>query len=299
MPVQEFNLVVTAPGVRLDKFITEQIPDLSRSQSQKLIEDGFVTVNNRPEKASYKLGLRDNVTVKIPPPSPSYLQPLEMEVPIIYEDDDVLMVDKPAGLTVHPAPGYKGPTLINAVLAHLAKFDQETSRPGIVHRLDKDTSGVMVVARHPAALAKVAEQFKKHTVKKVYIALVQGRLTPEQGIIDAPIGRDMIDRTKMAISPASHGRNARTQYKVIRYYGDKTLLEAMPETGRTHQIRVHLAAIGHPVIGDAVYGKKSPDLARQFLHAYKLGFNLPSTGKWMEFESPLPADLAETLKHLV
>ncbi len=298
MTMREFDFKVIQPGFRLDKFVAEQVAEISRSQAQKLIEDGFVTINDQPQKASYKVIAGDRVRVKIPPPSPSHLLPLKIDVPIIYEDDDVLVVDKPAGLTVHPAPGYKGPTLINAVLSHLYKFDPDIPRPGIVHRLDKDTSGVMVVARHPSALVKIASQFKEHTVRKVYLALVHGKLTPEHGIIEAPIGRDNIDRTKMAISTENRGRKARTQYKVLRYFGDNTLLEAMPETGRTHQIRVHLAAVGHAIIGDAVYGKKSPLLGRQFLHAHKLGFNLPSSGQRVEFESPLPADLAQMLKLL-
>ena len=298
MTEHEFNFTVIQPGIRLDKLVTGQVGEISRSQVQKLIAEDFVTVNDQPQKASYKVNSGDKVKVKVPPPSPSHLLPLPIDVPIIYEDEDVLVVDKPAGLTVHPAPGYKGPTLINAVLSHLKKFDQETPRPGIVHRLDKDTSGVMVVARHPLALAKLASQFKEHTVRKVYLALVHGKLTPEQGIIEAPIGRDNVDRTRMAISTESRGRKARTQYKVLRYFGDNTLLEAMPETGRTHQIRVHFAAVGHAIVGDAIYGKKSPLLGRQFLHAYKLGFNLPSSGKRVDFESPLPADLAQMLKLL-
>jgi len=298
MPRQEYTFTVKETGIRLDKFVAAQVPDISRAQAQKLIAASLVTVNGQPGKASDKLNRDDVVGVVIPPPAAVTLPPLEMTVPVLYEDDDVLVVDKPAGLTVHPAPGYNGPTLVNAVAAHLARFDAATPRPGIVHRLDKNTSGVMVVARHPAALAKVAEQFKKHTVKKVYIALVQGKLSPETVIIEAPIGRDSGDRTKMAISSASRGRNARTRYQVLAYLGKYTLLEAMPETGRTHQIRVHLAAIGHPVYGDAVYGQRSALLPRQFLHAHKLGFYLPSGGEWREFESPLPADLAQTMKQL-
>lgn len=298
MPQQEYTFTVKETDLRLDKYVAAQLPDFSRAQAQKLLTAGYVTLNGQPGKASAKLNRDDVVRVTLPPPSFGNLPPLAIPVPVLYEDDDVLVVDKPAGLTVHPAPGYSGPTLVNAVVAHLSRFDAAAARPGIVHRLDKNTSGVMVVARHPAALAKVAEQFKKHTVKKVYIALVRGKLSPATGVIEAPIGRDSGDRTKMAVSPESRGRHARTVYRVVQYLPKHTLLEAMPETGRTHQIRVHLAAIGHPVFGDAVYGQKSPVLPRQFLHAHQLGFYLPSNGQWREFESPLPADLAQTMKQL-
>jgi 23S rRNA pseudouridine1911/1915/1917 synthase len=294
--MKEFLFVVEQSGIRLDKYISEMCPELSRTQAQRLILDGQVTVNGNPEKASYKLSAGDRVHVKIPPPTPSHLTPENIPVPILYEDDDILVVDKPAGLTVHPAPGHTGHTLVNAVLSHLATLSDDVQRPGIVHRLDKDTSGVMVIARNPVAHENLAAQFKQHTVKKVYLALVRGQVTPEEGIIEAPIGRDTGDRKKMAISGESRGRKALTRYKVIRFLGNYTLLEVMPQTGRTHQIRVHLAAIGYPVVGDATYGIKSPILSRQFLHAHKLGFSLPSTGKYVEFTSPLPEDLEKALK---
>jgi 23S rRNA pseudouridine1911/1915/1917 synthase len=295
---KQFNFIIVQSGIRLDKYISEMCPDLSRTQAQRLILDGQVTVNGNPEKASYKLSTGDKVYVKIPLPTPSHLMPENIPVPILYEDDDILVVNKPAGLTVHPAPGHTGHTLVNAVLSHLATLSNEAQRPGIVHRLDKDTSGVMVIARNPVAHENLADQFKKHTVKKVYLALVRGHLTPEEGIIEAPIGRDTGDRKKMAIASENRGRKALTRYRVIRYPGNNTLLEVMPQTGRTHQIRVHLAAIGYPVVGDATYGVKSPVLSRQFLHAHKLGFHLPSTGKYMEFTSLLPEDLEKVLKEI-
>jgi 23S rRNA pseudouridine1911/1915/1917 synthase len=296
---KQFHFTIVQPGIRLDKFVSGQVPDLSRTQAQHLIEGGQVTVNGNPEKASFKLTAGDTVLVTIPPPTPSHLTPENIPVPILYEDDDVLVVDKPAGLTVHPAPGHPGHTLVNAVLSHLATLPDDAQRPGIVHRLDKDTSGVMVIARNPVAHENLAAQFKKHAVKKVYLALVRGQVTPEEGIIEAPIGRDTSDRKKMAISGESRGRKALTRYKVIRFLGNYTLLEVMPQTGRTHQIRVHLAAIGYPVVGDATYGIKSPALSRQFLHAHKLGFRLPSTDKYVEFTSPLPEDLEKALKEVV
>jgi 23S rRNA pseudouridine1911/1915/1917 synthase len=295
---QEFRFAIEQPGARLDKFLADNCPGISRTQAQRLIEDGQVTVNGRPEKAGYRLALGDTVLVRALPPAPSHLAAEDIPVPILYEDDDILVVDKPAGLTVHPAPGHRGHTLVNAVLAHLASAPGGAERPGIVHRLDKDTSGVMVIARNAAAHANLAAQFKQHKVTKVYLALVRGHLTPEEGIIEAAIGRDAGDRKKMAVTGENRGRQAVTRYRVTRYIGNCTYLEVMPRTGRTHQIRVHLAAIGYPVVGDATYGVKSPLLSRQFLHAHRLGFSLPSTGKYVEFTSPLPADLEQTLKEI-
>ncbi|MFY9814592.1 MAG: RluA family pseudouridine synthase [Dehalococcoidales bacterium] len=287
-------------GFRLDKFVSENCPGLSRSQAQKLIDEGNVLVNGIAEKASHKTEAGEKIEITVPPPAPTGLLPEAIPVKIIYEDDDLLVIDKPAGLTVHPAPGHPSHTLVNAVLSHLNEIedDGEVTRPGIVHRLDKDTSGVMLVAKNNVALANLADQFKARTVKKTYITLVKGILRPDKGVIDAPIGRDSGDRKKMAVTGESRGRAARTNYRVIRYVGKNTLLEIMPETGRTHQIRVHLAAIGYPVFGDITYGKKSAFLNRQFLHAQKIGFNLPATGKWVEFESPLPEDLEQALKEL-
>ena len=295
---KQFSFTIVEPGARLDKFIAEQVADLSRTQAQKLIENGCVTVNGAPEKASYKLNAGEDVLVKIPPSAPSHLVPEDIPVPILYEDEDILVVDKPAGLTVHPAPGHRGHTLVNAVLSHLNTMSDNALRPGIVHRLDKDTSGVMVIARNTIAHERLAAQFKQHAVKKVYVTLVRGHLVPEEGIIEAPVGRDSGDRKKMAVTGEKRGRSALTRYKVIKYAGKNTLLEVMPQTGRTHQIRVHLAAIGYPVVGDATYGVKSPVLSRQFLHAHRLGFCHPSTEKYMEFISPLPADLEKALKEL-
>ena len=287
-------------GFRLDKFVSENCPGLSRSQAQKLIDEGNVLVNGIAEKASHKTEAGEKIEITVPPPAPTGLLPEAIPVKIIYEDDDLLVIDKPAGLTVHPAPGHPSHTLVNAVLSHLNEIedDGEVTRPGIVHRLDKDTSGVMLVAKNNVALANLADQFKARTVKKTYITLVKGILRPDKGVIDAPIGRDSGDRKKMAVTGESRGRAARTNYRVIRYVGKNSLLEIMPETGRTHQIRVHLAAIGFAVFGDITYGKKSAFLNRQFLHAHKIGFNLPATGKWVEFESPLPEDLEQALKEL-
>jgi 23S rRNA pseudouridine1911/1915/1917 synthase len=293
-----YNFVVDKSGVRLDKFVGERCPELSRTHAQKLIGDGCITVNGRVAKASLKLSLGDKVDIVIPPTPLSPLSPEEIPLNIIYEDDDLLVVDKPAGLTVHPAPGHPGHTLLNAILSHYPHLIDisDSLRPGIVHRLDKDTSGVMLVAKNRVAQANLVNQFRARSVVKAYLVLVKGKLTPESGIIEAAIGRDPRNRKRMAV--VSRGREARTEYRVVRYLGNYTLLEVTPETGRTHQIRVHLAAIGYPVVGDATYGVKSPHLSRQFLHACRLGFNLPSTGEYVEFTSALPPDLEQALKDI-
>ena len=295
-----YQFIADRRGVRLDKFVSEKCLGLSRSQAQKIIDDGFVVVNGLIEKASHKTETGERIEITLPPSAPSGLLPEAIPVKILFEDDDLLVIDKPAGMTVHPAPGHPSHTLVNAVLSHLSEIEDETdvSRPGIVHRLNKDTSGVMLVAKNNVALANLSDQFKSHSVKKVYLTLVKGILKPERGVIEAPIGRDSGDRKKMAVTGESRGRQARTNYLVLRYIGKNSLLEITPETGRTHQIRVHLAAIGYPVIGDATYGKKSAFLNRQFLHAHRLGFYLPSSGKFVAFESPLPEDLQKALKEL-
>ena len=231
----------------------------------------------------------------IPPVPPSTLTPEKIALDIIYEDDDLMVLDKPAGLTVHPAPGHAAGTLVNAILAHYPRLADisDSLRPGIVHRLDKDTSGVIVVAKNKMAHLNLAEQFQSKTVSKVYQALVKGRIIPESGIIEAPLGRDPANRKRIAV--VQSGREASTEYRVMEYLPGYTLLEMRPKTGRTHQIRVHLAAIGYPVVGDATYGLKSPHIPRQFLHAHRLGFRLPSTGEYREFTSPLPPDLEYVL----
>jgi 23S rRNA pseudouridine1911/1915/1917 synthase len=294
---KSFHLKVEESGLRLDKYVSQACPELSRTQAQKLIEDGNIAVNGKAAKSSLKLQAGDAVDILIPPPTPSTLTPESIPLKVLYEDRDLMVVDKPPGLTVHPAPGHYTHTLVNAILAHLPDIQAgETSRPGIVHRLDKDTSGLILIAKNPASHMKLADQFKNRSVLKVYLALVKGRLAPELGIIEAKIGRDPRSRQRMAV--VTRGREARTQYQVIRYIDNCSLLEIRPKTGRTHQIRVHLAAIGFPVVGDTTYGAKSDYVSRQFLHAFKLGFKLPSTGKYREYESALPPDLAEALKKI-
>jgi 23S rRNA pseudouridine1911/1915/1917 synthase len=295
---KRYHFVADKPGTRLDKFVSEKCPEISRTQAQKLVVEGHITVNGCAAKPSLKLDVGDKIDIFIPPTPPSPLSPETIPLNILYEDDDLLVVDKPAGLTVHPAPGHPEHTLVNAILAHFPHLADisDSLRPGIVHRLDKDTSGVMLVAKNRAAQLNLINQFKSRAIVKAYLVLVKGRLTPERGIIEAAIGRHPGNRKRMAV--VTGGREARTQYRVIKYIDDYTLLEVTPETGRTHQIRVHLAAIGYPVLGDAVYGVKSPHLSRQFLHASRLGFKLPSTGEYVEFTSELPLDLAKALKEI-
>lgn len=294
----KFNFVVGAAGIRLDRFIAEKCPELSRTFAQKLIREGRVTVNSRAARAGWELDAGDAVQITLPPPPPEHPFPENIPLSVVYEDDDLLVIDKPAGLPVHPAPGHPARTLVNAVL-HLYPGLADTGdslRPGIVHRLDKDTSGLVLVARNETSRAYLAAQFKNRTVRKVYRALVRGRLTPETGVIEAALGRDPRNRKRMTV--LAEGRGARTAYRVLEYVGDCTLLEVIPHTGRTHQIRVHLSAIGFPILGDNVYGVKSPHLSRQFLHASLLGFRLPATGEYAEFTSELPPDLARALQAL-
>jgi len=292
---KEYSFLADISGARLDKFVGDRCPDLSRTHAQQLITGGFITVNGRPVKPSLKLNIGDKIDITIPPEPPGRLTPEDIPLHIIYEDADLLVVDKPAGLAVHPAPGHPAHTLVNAILGYLPGLaeDADSLRPGIVHRLDKDTSGLIVVVKNRQAQANLSEQFKSRSVSKSYLVLVKGKLTPEKGIIEADIGRDPHNRQRMAV--VAVGREARTEYRVVRYIGNYSLLVIKPETGRTHQIRVHLAAIGFPVVGDATYGLKSPHLSRQFLHASRLGFHLPSTGEYVEFESPLPPDLEQAL----
>jgi 23S rRNA pseudouridine1911/1915/1917 synthase len=291
----QFNSPV--PNIRLDKYLAQVLPRFSRAYLQKLIGQGYVLVNGQMTKASQRLNKADKITVDLPPlPGRPLAEPIPLA--IIYEDADILVIDKPAGLTVHPAPGHPSHTLVNAVLAHCPglTMSNELMRPGIVHRLDKDTSGLIVIAKNDFAREYLAAQFKSRTVTKGYLVLVKGRLSPEQGIIEAPIGRDPHSRRKMAIIEA--GKEASTQYQVRNYLHNYTLVEVTPLTGRTHQIRLHLSAIGYPVVGDPIYGTKSAYLNRQFIHAYRIGFRLPSTKQYQEFTSPLPMDLEQALEFL-
>ena len=283
---------------RIDVFLTEKFPQLSRSRIQRLIEDGRVKVNGQPAKASQRVNAGDTISISLP--SPEVPAPAFEAIPldIVYEDNDLMVVNKPAGLTVHPAPGHPVNTLVNSLIAYNPGLAQvgDPSRPGIVHRLDKDTSGLLLIAKTIHAQQDLINQFKAHTIRKGYLVLVKGKLVPADGIIEAPIGRDPRNRKRMAV--VSESKQARTRYHVINYLNDYTLLEVTTETGRTHQIRVHLSAIGFPVAGDKVYGAKSGYFNRQFVHAYKLGFHLPSSGHYKELICELPADLEHDFNSL-
>ena len=297
---REYSFVVDGQGIRLDRYVAGNCPELTRSQAQKLIGEGLVQVNGAVAKAGLKLSNGDLVTVTVPPPATGLLEPEAIPFGILYEDDDILVIDKPAGLPVHPAPGHPEHTLVNAILAYLSVPPDtgDPLRPGIVHRLDMDTSGVMLVAKNRVARANLVEQFKTRSVLKIYLVLVRGHLVPERGVIEAPIGRAPRNRKRMAVVAEGQGRPARTEYRVLKYIDNYSLLEVTPETGRTHQIRVHLAAIGYPVVGDATYGVRSTSLSRQFVHASRLGFRLPSSGEYVEFEAALPPDLTKVLKDI-
>jgi 23S rRNA pseudouridine1911/1915/1917 synthase len=294
---KKLELIANRSGVRLDKYVAEEYTELSRSYIQRLIVNGHVTVNNCVAKGSLKLNVGDRVVLVMPPPIPSTPLPEEIPLVIVYEDNDLLVIDKSAGLTVHPAPGHPKHTLVNAVLAHCPDIEINGSvRPGIVHRLDKNTSGLIIVAKNDAAHRDLSDQIKNRSVIKRYLVLVEGCLSPDRGIIEAPIDRDPSHRKRMAV--VSEGREAFTQYQVIKHMDNYTLLEVTIKTGRTHQIRVHLSAIGFPVVGDEVYGRMSPGLNRQFVHACYLGFKLPSSGEYIELRSDLPVDLEEALERI-
>jgi len=303
------ELRVSEGGQRLDKYVAQAVPDLSRSQAQKLIEDGLVTVNRGMAKASYGVEIGDLVVVRIPPPETLEVRPESIPLNIVYEDEDIIVVNKPAGMVVHPAYGHRTGTLVNALLAHCPTLAgaEDASRPGVVHRLDKDTSGLIIVAKNDSAWQCIQRQFKRREVKKVYVALLEGRLEPVQGVIEAPIGRDKKRRKRMAV--VEGGREARTEYRVVEYLGREggkashpyTLVEAEPKTGRTHQVRVHFASIGHPLAGDPVYGfrqQRLSSLRRQFLHAQALRFRLPGTNEYVELTAELPEDLTGVLEEL-
>lgn len=290
------RLTVVGPGQRLDRYLAAHT-GITRSQLQRLIEAGQVRVNGKPGKAGQRLETGDAVEAELAPPQAPSLVPQPLPLTVVYEDGDLLVIDKPAGLAVHPGPGHPDRTLANAVLAWVPGLQHtgDALRPGLVHRLDKDTSGLIVVAKHPAAQEYLARQFRDRTTEKTYLALVAGRLSPLRGAIEAPIGRDQAHRQRMAV--AAGGRDARTTYRVMEYLPKHTLVEVGLETGRTHQVRVHFAAIGHPVAGDALYGKAEPWCPRQFLHACRLRFRRPSDSAPVEANSDLPADLQAALAH--
>ena len=290
--------VCDRPGERLDRFLADRCTDLSRTRIKRLIADGEVTVEGATSNAGFRLKSGQSVTIRAPDPAPSHVLPQNIPIDVVYEDDHMLVVDKPAGMPVHPGIGHPDSTLLNAVLGISPEVASVggTLRPGLVHRLDKDTSGLMAIAKTDDAHRSLSEQLKNRTVDKGYLALVVGTLEPVEAIIEAPVGRDPNDRKKMAI--IEDGREALTRYHTIARLRGCTYVDVRPKTGRTHQIRVHFASIGHPVFGDATYGFPDSRLARQFLHASSLEFEHPATGKRVGFESPLPDDLQAVLDDL-
>lgn len=291
--MEEFEFQNTRTPERIDKFLTDFLPDLSRSHIQRLIKDGHVTVNEKCVKVNYKVGKEEVVKVIIPEPETlPEIVPEEIPLDILYEDDDILVVNKPKGMVVHPAPGHYTGTLVNAVMYHCQDNLSGINgvlRPGIVHRIDMDTTGSLLVCKNDQAHHILAEQLKEHSITRKYHAIVHGNLKEDSGTINAPIGRHPTDRKKMSVH-SSNGRRAVTHYRVLERFGNYTYIECALETGRTHQIRVHMASIGHPILGDSVYGPaKCPfHLQGQTLHAKILGINHPKTGEYMEFDAPLP-----------
>ena len=284
-----------ASGLRLDRFLAD-LPEIgSRAAAERLLEGGLVLVDGAPSAKSRRLAGGEEVEFE-PPQAPPGLAPEEFELGIPYEDEHLLVVDKPAGVVVHPSPGHVTGTLVHGVLAHGAAGGEE-DRPGIVHRLDRDTSGLLVVARSDEAYERLQELVRQHGLERTYIALVRGRPRSRKGRIEAPIGRDRRDPTRQSLNTDSP-RDAVTHFELLELIGQHALLRVDLETGRTHQIRVHLAAIGLPVVGDSVYGVPDPALGRQFLHATRLAFEHPFTGTRVEVESPLPGELARYLDEL-
>ncbi|MFA5577664.1 MAG: RluA family pseudouridine synthase [Tissierellaceae bacterium] len=278
-------------GDRLDVFLSKELDELSRSYIQKLIKEKMVFVNKKTPKPSYLVEEGDHIFVQLPRAKPLQIAAEDIALDIVYEDDDLLIVNKPQGMVVHPAPGNYTGTLVNALLFHVDKLSSINGiiRPGIVHRLDKDTSGLLIVAKKDRVHRELSEQLKNREISRVYIALVHGRVKKDEGLIDLPIGRHPIDRKKMAVS-YKNSREATTAFKVLERYEDYTLLEVSLETGRTHQIRVHMAYINHPIVGEPVYSRQKNEfkINKQMLHAYKLGFLHPTSKNYMEFELDLP-----------
>ena len=296
------TLTADREGERLDAFLARSVPGLTRSAAQKLLEDGAVTLSGRPGKKNDRTVVGIKVSVTLPDPEPLDVLPQNIPLDVVYEDDDVIVVNKPVGMVVHPAPGHPDGTLVNALLYHCGSSLSGINgvlRPGIVHRIDRDTSGLIIAAKNDRAHLALAAQLQDHTLARVYEAVAVGGLKEDAGTVDAPIGRHPVDRKKMAVD-RKNGRPAVTHWSVLARYPGYTRVECRLETGRTHQIRVHMASIGHPLLGDVVYGNKKPfpGLAGQCLHAKRLRFLHPSTGEPVEVECPLPQWFTDVLKKI-
>ncbi|GBF11953.1 ribosomal large subunit pseudouridine synthase D [Tepidibacillus sp. HK-1] len=285
---------------RIDKFLSEQFEEWSRSQIQQWIKEGNVTVNGRMVKANYKIQEDDEVVLQVPPQKELNIEPESIPLDIVYEDQDVIVINKPRGMVVHPAPGHYSGTLVNALLYHCKDLSgiNGVLRPGIVHRIDKDTSGLLMAAKNDLAHESLARQLKDHDVHRIYLALVHGEIPHDLGTIDAPIGRDPHDRKKMTVIH-KNSKHAVTHFVVKERFQGFTLVECKLETGRTHQIRVHMQYIGHPLVGDPLYGlKKTLKIDGQALHAKTLGFKHPRTNEYLEFDSELPEDMQGLIEEL-
>jgi 23S rRNA pseudouridine1911/1915/1917 synthase len=302
--MSEFSITRDDVGERLDRYLTRQLPSQSRAYLQQLIAQAQILVEGRATKPGYRLRAGDRITVSLPLPKPSGVLPEPIALDVLYEDGHLLVVNKAAGMVVHPSPGNASGTLVNALLAHCTSLSGigGVERPGIVHRLDKDTSGAIVVAKDDATHRGLARQFAERQVKKLYLAIVHGNIRDAKGVIDATVGRHPVYRQKMS-THTRVGRQAVTEFCVLERFGLYTLVELRPRTGRTHQIRVHMASVGHPLLADPTYGRSRKELhrsplahqlawfRRQALHAWGLGFVHPATGEWLECRAPLPADL--------
>ena len=284
--------------LRLDRFLAKQLPDYSRSRLQQLIRTGFVLLNGATTRPRQLVRSGDKVELTEPPLEKIESQPEPIPLEILFEDNDLIVINKPAGLVVHPGAGHRQHTLVNALLSHCTTLSGigGKERPGIVHRLDKETSGCLVVAKNDEAHRELSRQFAERVVEKTYLALVAGKLRKRAGVIEEKIGRHPVHRQRMSVS-SSRGRPAKTEYRVVRSGNQASLVECRLHSGRTHQVRVHLHHLGHPVLGDKVYATRAAkDFPRQMLHAWKLGFRHPGTGEWKSFESSLPDDFATAVK---
>ena len=302
MEILNYQVSDGQSGIRIDRYLSEMNKELSRSYIQKLLKEQKITVNGSAVKANYKVQEGDEISVAVPDIKEPDILPEDIPLDILYEDDDVLIVNKPKGMVVHPSAGHTSGTLVNAVMAHCGEHLSGINgvlRPGIVHRIDKDTTGALLICKDDIVHRDLAEQLKKHSIKRRYRAVVQGNLKEDEGTVNAPVGRHATDRKNMAINH-KNGKEAITHYKVLERFGQATYIECRLETGRTHQIRVHMASLGHPLLGDTVYGSsKNPyHLQGQALHAMILGFVHPITGEYLEFKAPLPEYFSKLLEKL-